>query len=122
MAEDLLLRFTILEHNHPFLHWDLLMQNHKCDSLHSWRLLQKPTCGTWIASEPLPDHRIMYLDYEGPVSSDRGTVSQFSSGQFYVDADSSAAGHTVYQLIGCDTATKLLYRDDGQSPPAWRFE
>lgn len=36
---------------------------------------------TWPA-EPLPDHRLFYLDYEGPVSGNRGVVTQWDKGIF----------------------------------------
>ena len=78
-------RFVILEHDHPFLHWDLLLEER--DSARSWRLLRKPCLGEPIAAEPLPDHRLMYLDYEGVVSGDRGSVKRFLSGTYEPIAD-----------------------------------
>jgi hypothetical protein len=30
----------------------------------------------------LPDHRKLYLDYEGPISGDRGEVAQWDYGTF----------------------------------------
>ena len=73
-------RFVILEHDHPFLHWDLLLED-EC-SARTWRLLRKPCLGEPIAAEPLPDHRLIYLDYEGVVSGDRGTVKRFLAGTY----------------------------------------
>jgi hypothetical protein len=73
-------RFVILEHDHPFLHWDLLLEE-EC-SARTWRLLRKPCLGESIAAEPLPDHRLMYLDYEGVVSGDRGSVKRFLAGTY----------------------------------------
>ena len=37
---------------------------------------------TGILAEALPDHRLFYLDYEGPVTGGRGTVIQWDSGIF----------------------------------------
>ncbi|MAT14353.1 MAG: hypothetical protein CMJ46_03690 [Planctomyces sp.] len=71
-------RFTILIHDHPFLHWDLLVENG--DTLLTWRLLKEPDEKGPIPCEPLPDHRRMYLDYEGQVSNDRGVVRQWTTG------------------------------------------
>ena len=73
-------RFVILEHDHPFLHWDLLLEEEY--SARTWRLLRKPCLGEPIAAEPLPNHRLMYLDYEGVVSGDRGTVKRFLAGTY----------------------------------------
>jgi hypothetical protein len=73
-------RLVILEHDHPFLHWDLLLEEEY--SARTWRLLRKPCLGEPIAAEPLPNHRLMYLDYEGVVSGDRGTVKRFLAGTY----------------------------------------
>ena len=73
-------RFVILEHDHPFLHWDLLLEDG--DVLKSWRLLQAPETGVSVPAEHLPDHRLMYLDYEGPVSGNRGTVTRVAGGEY----------------------------------------
>jgi hypothetical protein len=35
-----------------------------------------------ISAEALPDHRRMYLDYEGPISGNRGEVSQWDHGDY----------------------------------------
>lgn len=73
-------RFAILEHDHPALHWDLLLE--AGDACRTWRLASPPASGEVIAAEAIADHRLMYLDYAGPVSGDRGTVTQWDFGQF----------------------------------------
>jgi hypothetical protein len=73
-------RFAILTHDHPFPHWDLLIEND--GSCRTWRLLNDPGLqANQISAEQLPDHRLMYLDYEGPVGGDRGTVNQWDHGE-----------------------------------------
>lgn len=72
-------RFRILLHDWPFVHWDLLLEDG--DALLTWRLLEEPVLQQWLASEKLPDHRLVYLDYSGPVSGDRGTVTGWDSGE-----------------------------------------
>lgn len=74
-------RFVILRHDHPFLHWDFLLEMDEL--LESWRLLREPVLSEWIRAEKLPDHRSVYLTYEGPVSRDRGTVSRVLSGSYH---------------------------------------
>jgi hypothetical protein len=82
-------RFVLLEHDHPVLHWDLMLE---CgDALRTWRLDRVPTVAATIPAEPLSDHRIAYLDYEGPVSGDRGTVKRVDSGEFTQTASGSDA-------------------------------
>lgn len=72
-------RFVILEHDWPTRHWDLLLE--AGDALRAWRLLREPTLGTNPA-EANADHRRLYLDYEGPVSGNRGTVTRWTAGEF----------------------------------------
>jgi len=73
-------RFVILTHDYPRLHWDFLVE---CgDVLKSWRLPEVPRSGEALAAEAQDDHRLMYLDYEGPVSGGRGTVSRWDHGGY----------------------------------------
>jgi len=80
-------RFVILTHDWPFLHWDFLLE--EGDSLRSWRLLQRPdACGeAEISGESIPDHRIAYLDYEGPVSGHRGSVTRYEQGTYVLTSE-----------------------------------
>jgi hypothetical protein len=72
-------RFAILIHDHPVLHWDLLLEHGA--ACRTWRLLTDPGESVReIPAEELPDHRLLYLDYEGPVSGNRGTVSRWDAG------------------------------------------
>ena len=79
-------RFVVLTHNHPFLHWDFMLE--LGESLRAWRLSAEPDSGGEISAEPLPDHRLEYLDYEGPVSGDRGDVTQWDRGEYELIAES----------------------------------
>lgn len=78
-------RFVILTHNHPFLHWDLMLED--AGVLRTWRLLSSPDSagsitGEKITAHQLPDHRLFYLDYEGPISNNRGIVKRFDAGEY----------------------------------------
>ena len=73
-------RFVVLTHDHPFLHWDFMLEQGA--SLRTWRLSAEPNSGREISAEPLPDHRLEYLDYEGPLSGDRGDVTQWDRGEY----------------------------------------
>src|SRR5439155_2482683 len=81
-------RFVVLDHDHPFPHWDFLLE--AGDVLRSWRLLAEPVRGRAIAAEPLPDHRRLYLDYEGPLSGGRGRVVRWDAGDFEWEAVAEA--------------------------------
>jgi len=93
-------RFVTLTHDHPFLHWDFMLE--QADSLRTWRLHEQPDAPGPIVAEPLPDHRLEYLDYEGPVSGDRGTVCRWDAGDYIlVDEPSNASsGRIVIRLAG----------------------
>jgi hypothetical protein len=74
-------RFVILEHDHPQLHWDLMLEAGA--ALRTWRLTRAPsTPGEAIDALALPDHRLEYLDYEGPVSGGRGAVKRWDAGDY----------------------------------------
>jgi hypothetical protein len=73
-------RYVLLEHDYPHLHWDLMLE--ASSVLLTWRLERPPTPGADLAAERLPDHRLPYLDYEGPVSGDRGRVTRWDAGTF----------------------------------------
>jgi hypothetical protein len=74
-------RFVLLSHNWPSPHEDLLLE--RGGLLLGWRL---PHLATLLKSaEPIraiqsSDHRLAYLDYEGPVSGGRGDVCRQDSG------------------------------------------
>src|SRR5262249_45156427 len=82
-----MLRFVVLEHDYPILHWDLMLE--AADVLRTWRLDAPPTNGKTIPATYLAGHRRMYLDYEGPVSRDRGRVVRWDQGVYSMleDAD-----------------------------------
>lgn len=80
-------RFVILAHDHPQLHWDLMLE--QGDALRTWRLLQRPTLPAEIPCEAIADHRLEYLTYEGPVSRNRGTVQQEFAGTYQMHREST---------------------------------
>lgn len=75
-------RFVILEHDHPSLHWDLMVETGQM--LRTWRLPAPPSGGESLLAEPTFDHRRVYLDYEGPVGSGRGRVVRWDGGEYEI--------------------------------------
>lgn len=73
-------RFVILEHDWPERHWDFLLE--AGGVLRAWRLLAEPGPGRTVPAEANFDHRMIYLDYEGPLTGDRGSVTRWDSGTF----------------------------------------
>ncbi|MCH2182317.1 MAG: hypothetical protein MK108_09960 [Mariniblastus sp.] len=75
--------FVILFHQTPESaeradHWDLMIQSG--DSLMTWALESSPLAGRVMTAVRLADHRLEYLDYQGPLSDDRGVVSRLARG------------------------------------------
>jgi hypothetical protein len=89
-------RFAILAHDHPDPHWDLFLEAGPV--LHSWRILAPLVADTSVAAEPTPDHRLFYLDYVGPVSGGRGTVTRIDTGTFVRESDDP--DRLVVRLVG----------------------
>ena len=56
-------------------HFDLMIQDG--NQLATWRLAEWPVEKEHQVVVELPPHRIAYLDYEGPLSGDRGHVIKF---------------------------------------------
>jgi hypothetical protein len=75
-------RYVILEHDWPKPHWDFMLESETV--LETWKLTSQPKPGVDIPAEKSFDHRVVYLDYEGPISGGRGTVSRWDSGTFEV--------------------------------------
>jgi hypothetical protein len=109
-------RFVILEHDHPSLHWDLLLEAGAV--LRAWRLAAPPAAGDAVGAEASFDHRLLYLDYEGPVSGSRGRVVRWDGGTFGWEED--AADRVRVRLTGgrLRGVLKLTRGKDG----AWKCE
>ncbi|MDX1963061.1 MAG: hypothetical protein SFX18_07900 [Pirellulales bacterium] len=85
-------RFALLEHigtptYKPGAHYDLLLEAVAGDGMWAWELTSNPCdCGAGrrenIPARRLPDHRTLYLDYEGPISGDRGNVRRIAAGEY----------------------------------------
>ena len=63
------------------VHYDLMLESE--GGLLTFAVPQKPSTGhLTLPAIKLPLHRDVYLDYEGPVSGDRGTVQRVMAGTF----------------------------------------
>jgi hypothetical protein len=96
-------RFVLLYHECPpdydrVSHWDLMLESGEV--LRTWALAELPkswqtdrsraaAVGDAVKATELADHRLAYLDYEGPVSGERGTVRRVDAGTFKMIVDGS---------------------------------
>ena len=102
-------RYVILEHDHPELHWDFMLE--AGERLRTWRLAAHPRPGQRVAAAPSFDHRLLYLDYEGPVSGDRGTVKRWDAGEYEADEDDMASLRLDFRGRRLTGAARLEQRD-----------
>lgn len=96
-----MLRYVLLRHECPATyrdgpHWDLMLEENRV--LRTWSLLALPAA--WgggaapgaVAADALPEHRIDYLDYQGPLSGDRGSVTRVAAGEYRATTPAAGAG------------------------------
>jgi len=110
-------RFVILEHDHPTLHWDLMLERGAV--LWTWRLPAPPPFeATRIPATRIGDHRLTYLDYEGPVGGKRGSVIRRERGTFVLQHEKE--GELVIEFHGVKlSGTGTLTRINGDR---WELE
>lgn len=79
------MQYVLLEHaTSAGVHWDLMIEDGV--TLATWRLAEAPTRERTepIAAERIGPHRLAYLDYEGPISGERGHVRRCDRGEVRV--------------------------------------
>jgi hypothetical protein len=113
-------RYVILHHEMPTglrqSHWDLMLEFGS--ALRTWALKhelgasQRPE-----QAEALPDHRLEYLTYEGPVSGGRGTVTRWDAGPYEVELEAPA--ELRVSLTGQRLQGKLVLKRDGGDGHFW---
>jgi hypothetical protein len=103
-------RYVILEHTYQGVHFDLMLEAQ--GKLRTWRLPVPPQPGSCIVAEASFDHRLHYLDYEGPISGDRGHVRRWDHGTFTGDPSDTDAVHVELQGEHLRGSLQLQRRDD----------
>jgi len=83
-------RFVLLRHEVPKefgrpSHFDLMFESDFESSLLTWTIDEQPATGRILDAVRLPNHRVTYLDYEGPISNNRGTVHRVDRGDCKVE-------------------------------------
>jgi len=112
------LRFVVLRHEVPATwaattgrdsHFDLMLEQESL--LKTWALSQWPL--PWHTPQPLellPDHRLIYLEYEGPLSGQRGQVSRVDQGTYEIVRQEN------------ENLVVLLYRESADQPSQGTFQ
>lgn len=115
-------RFVLHWHETPATfarpaHWDLMLQ--VGDHLRCWALERAPNEIVDQAVDALQDHRLAYLDYEGPVSGERGSVSRHDQGEYETITDE--VNELVVLLRGNRMQGTLTLRRESAADQRWRL-
>ena len=90
-------RYVVLQHDGPRgLHWDFMVETGS--ALATWALPLPPNSNHEFPAKSLADHRVEYLEYEGPVSGGRGTVVRWDAGTY--ELVERTEGRLVVSLSG----------------------
>ncbi len=73
-------RFVVLKHDCDEPHWDFMLEAGTI--LRTWKLVAQPEMEKEMEAKASFDHRLLYLDYEGPISDNRGSVTRLDFGSF----------------------------------------
>ena len=109
-------RFVVLHHDFPAgharrPHWDLMLEwGH---ALRTWAVASEPGGALEIDAQALPDHRLAYLEYEGPISGDRGSVTQWDAGEYHLESHRDE--ELKVQLRGRRLCGELALRRESES-------
>ena len=77
-----MLRYVVLHHTGcDTPHYDLMLEQDADGPLTTWRLPHwPPLAGDGF--EPIAPHRRAFLEYEGPLTRDRGRVARVAAGRY----------------------------------------
>ena len=123
MCRTLVLRHDLPDGSH---HFDWLLEPVGTDPadpdarvLLCWRLPISPheAVGSILAATRLPPHRLLYLDYEGPITGGRGCVKRVASGQAEILADTPTRFAARVELNGQSFSIEGV----PTGPPEWIF-
>ncbi len=115
------MRTVLLRHVLPdgSEHFDWLTQPAPDAPLVAFRVVERidlPEC-TAFTAQRIPDHRAVYLEYEGEISGGRGRVTRVAAGTATLDLGGDTA--TVTLSFG---ASPRMARGARRSPDLWSFE
>ena len=133
-------RFVLLYHECPPgcerpSHWDFMLE--AGDTLRTWALAESPRA--WKAAQsktqalhpscpelsahdsvralPLGDHRRDYLDFEGPLSGNRGAVTRIDEGLF--EFASVASTKLQIDILGTGLQGRVSLRESEHDSSLW---
>ncbi len=114
-------QFVLLEHRWNGVHWDLMFEVE--DILRTWAIDAPVTAGQPLPARELAPHRRVYLEYEGEVSGNRGTVRRVDRGTYIPlvwQPDLVRVELRGTQLVGTAELRRLDV-GESRSPGPWNF-
>lgn len=90
--------------------------------LRAWKLDEPPRADAALPCHSAPDHRLVYLDYEGPLTDQRGWVARWDWGTYQLDLETPTElrlamdGHRlqgkvhIWRNSPADNQWQMLYR------------
>ncbi len=89
------------------------------ESLATWSLPLPPAIEHVLPARQLADHRREYLDYEGPVSGDRGSVAKWDEGSF--EWVQKSGDRVVVDLVGRKIIGRVHIEATGEARDDFRW-
>lgn len=113
-------RFVVLSHDTPPdydrpAHFDLMLE--AGPALRTWALPRWPAAGEALPCEVLSDHRLAYLDYEGPIAGGRGEVTRHEAGEYEIVKETSET--LVLRISGQRLKGMLTLKRLAADQPHW---
>jgi len=114
------LRYVLLHHVTPEdsprpTHFDFMLEEE--GDLLTWALPEKPAIGKTLTAEELPPHRLAYLHLQGPLSNDRGEVTQVDAG-IYRNLEATDSFRSV-ELSAGNLVAQVTFKRTGDH--LWRI-
>ncbi len=102
-------------------HFDLMLE--KSGRLVTFELFQLPIPGERFPVRRLAEHRIDYLDYEGPISGDRGHVTRWTAGHYLTALESE--NKWILELYSPRLSARIVLlrptSDNISNPTTWHL-
>ena len=99
-------------------HWDFMVE--QAETLATWQLQSNPTTNptATINAKRIADHRKAYLEYEGPISQNRGQVQRIDSGTCVLRE--STPTNWIIELKGKKLVGQYKLRSTNDNRWTWR--
>lgn len=91
----------------------------KGSGLATWALSEPPDSEGPIAAQALAEHRLAYLDYEGPIAGGRGSVTRWDDGTYELRQDEP--DELIAVLVGRRVMGLVTLRRSAADPSQWIF-